>query len=172
MITTTRPDMSWRLWSPAFEASLCRQLQTHHYDVVQIEGIEMAPYLPLVKRFAPQAKIIYDDHNAEWLLQYRNFLTDVKHPRRWPAAAYSFIQTGRLKVYERQVCCQADGVVACSEADRMAIRQLDPTLAVTLVPNGVDLAEFSRYDGPIEPFDLVFTGKTMPCCGSAIMSCH
>jgi glycosyltransferase involved in cell wall biosynthesis len=159
MLTTSRPDMSWRLWSSVFNERLVQCLQTSAYDIVQIEGIELAPYLPTVQRFAPQAKIIYDDHNAEWLLQQRNFLTDIRQPRRWIAAAYSFVQTQRLKRYERWICRQADGVVACSEADRAAIRQLDPKLSITVVPNGVDLTRFSHYQGPAEQFDLVFTGK-------------
>ncbi len=159
MLTTTRPDMSWRLWSPQFNRRLTALLRQNAFDVVQIEGIEMAPYLPTIKQHAPRAKIIYDDHNAEWLLQKRNFTTDVKNPRRWPAAAYSFIQTIRLKKYERQICRQADGVVAVSRADREAIRQLDPSLNITLVPNGVNLASHNPAPPEVIPVDLVFTGK-------------
>ncbi len=159
MLTTRRPDMSWRLWSPAFVARLETFLSAHPVDVVHIEGIEMAPYLPIVRKVIPAAKIIYDDHNAEWLLQWRNFTTDVKNPRRWIAAGYSFVQTQRLKQYERQVCRAADGVVAVSDADRAAIRQLDATLAVTVVPNGVNLARYDALTADPIPFDLVFTGK-------------
>jgi len=159
MLTTRRPDMSWRLWSPEFDQRLQDLLRQHPFDVVQLEGIEMGPYLPTVRRFAPQAKIIYDDHNAEWLLQYRNFTTDIKNPRRWIAATYSFVQTRRLKQYECWLCQQADGVVAVSEADRRAILQLDPTLDITLVPNGVNLNRYSAANSAPIPFDLVFTGK-------------
>lgn len=159
LLTTRRPDMSWRLWSPRFNQRLIALLKEASFDVVQIEGIEMAPYLPTIRKFAPSARIIYDDHNAEWLLQYRNFTTDVKNPARWIAAAYSFIQTQRLKKYERWVCRQADGVVAVSEADQAAIQQLDSTLKITLVPNGVDPAEYNAPPKEIVPVDLVFTGK-------------
>ena len=159
MLLARRPDMSWRLWSPQFKARLIARLEMVRFDIVHIEGIEMAPYLATVRKFAPQAKIIYDDHNAEWVLQYRNFNTDSKNWRRWGAAAYSFIQTQRLKRYERWVCRQADQVVVCSEADRQAIQQLDPALPITVVPNGVDLTRYSHYSGETIPFDLVFTGK-------------
>ncbi len=159
MLLTRRPDMSWRLWSPQFNARLVACLKATDFDGVHIEGIEMAPYLSTVKKFAPQAKIIYDDHNAEWLLQARNFTTDIRDLRRWVAAAYSFIQTQRLKRYERWVCQQADHVVVCSEADRRAIQHLDATLPITIVPHGVDLARYGHYEGESIPFDLVFTGK-------------
>jgi sugar transferase (PEP-CTERM/EpsH1 system associated) len=156
---TNRPDMSWRLWSLDFDRKLRQLLQENAFDVVQIEGIEMSPYLPTIKELAPQTKIIYDDHNAEWLLQYRNFTTDLQNPARWIAAAYSFIQTQRLKRYERRVCRQADGVIAVSEADKEAILQLDPALKITLVPNGVDLKLHSQHPAQSIPVDLVFTGK-------------
>ncbi|MFQ5578930.1 MAG: glycosyltransferase, partial [Anaerolineae bacterium] len=159
ILTTRHPDMSRRLWSPALRRRLEALLQADQFDVVQIEGIEMAPYLPTARKFAPRAKIVYDDHNAEWLFQQRNFITDVKIPRRWIAAAYSLVQTQRLKRYERQVCRQADAVIAVSRADREAILQLDPTLPVTVVPNGVDLAAHTRQPEQVFPFELVFTGK-------------
>ncbi len=158
MLTTRRPDMSWRLWSAEFAARLQTFLAAHPVDVVHVEGIEMAPYLPIVRQVIPAAKIIYDDHNAEWLLQWRNFTTDVKNPRRWIAAAYSLVQTLRLRRYERWVCRAADGVVAVSDADRAAIRALDSSLEIEVVPNGVAL---EKYDAPVTPipFDMVFTGK-------------
>ncbi len=159
MLTTRRPDMSWRLWSPEFAARLRTLLAAHPFDVIHIEGIEMAPYLPIVREIIPAAKIIYDDHNAEWLLQWRNFTTDVKNPRRWIAAAYSFVQTQRLRRYERWVCRAADGVVAVSDADRAAIRQLDASLEITVVPNGVNLARYDALTANLIPFDIVFTGK-------------
>lgn len=159
MLTTTRPDMGWRLWSPELNKSLINLLKEVSFDVVQIEGIEMAPYLSTVRDFAPEAKIIYDDHNAEWLLQHRNFITDAKKPNRWIAAAYSFVQTRRLKRYERSICREADGVIAVSEADKEAILQLDSSLQITLVPNGVNLDEYDQTPPEIVPIDLVFTGK-------------
>ncbi len=178
LLTTLRPDMAWRLWSLDFDTRLREWLQAYAFDVVQIEGIEMAPYLPTIQTYAPQAKIVYDDHNAEWLLQYRNYLADRRNPRRWVAAAYSLVQTQRLKQYERWVCQQSQVVIAVSQADRVAIQQLDPTLTISVIPNGVDVAVYHPDLSSIQAdfhaaackteaesvavgqnFDLVFTGK-------------
>lgn len=149
LVTTLRPDMAWRLWSLDFAIRLQDWLQAYAFDVVQIEGIEMAPYLPTIQTYAPQAKIVYDNHNAEWLLQHRNYLADRRNPRRWVAAAYSLVQTQRLKQYERWICQQSQAVIAVSQADREAIQQLDPTLIITVIPNGVDVAAcLSHRDRP------------------------
>jgi glycosyltransferase involved in cell wall biosynthesis len=159
MLTTRRPDMAWRLWSPAFRDRLALRLAEAPFDVVQIEGIELASYVPTIEAPRPHPLIVYEDHNAEWVLQKRACLTDLRIPRRWPAAVYSFVQWMRLKGYEADVCRRADRVVGVSEADRDAILAVAPEVTVSVVPNGVDLDEYTGYNGPVQPFDLVFTGK-------------
>jgi hypothetical protein len=49
MLTTSRPDMSLRLWSPELNARLANKLSEQPFDVVEIEGIEMSPYLPTLE---------------------------------------------------------------------------------------------------------------------------
>jgi sugar transferase (PEP-CTERM/EpsH1 system associated) len=164
MLTTRRPDMAWRLWSPPFRDRLAMRLAEAPFDVVQIEAIELAPYLPTISHARresaePRPLIVYEDHNAEWVLQKRACLTDLRIPGRWPAAVYSLIQWMRLKRYEADACRCADFVVAMSEADRDAILAVAPEVPVTIVPNGIDLDEYTGYNGPAQPFDLVFTGK-------------
>ena len=84
--------------------------------------------------------------------------------RRWVAAAYSLVQWRKLTGYERRVCRTADRVVAVSDVDAAALRRLAPELAVTVIPNGVDL-EFNRPGAALlRPAGmganaLVFTGK-------------
>ena len=159
MLTSRLPDMAWRLWSPVFGEHLRRRLAESAYDVVQVEGIELARYLPLVEAARPRPLIVYDDHNAEWLLQKRACLADLRIPRRWPAAGYSLIQWLRLRAFEADACRRADRVVVASEADRRAVQAIAPQVVPHVVPNGVDLAEYTHYQGPLERYDLVFTGK-------------
>jgi glycosyltransferase involved in cell wall biosynthesis len=162
------PDMALRLDSRALHDHLACLLGAEQYDVVQVEGIEMAPYLADFRSFGDfgslaRPRIIFDDHNAEYLLQKRAFLTDVRRPRRWLGAAYSLVQWRKLAAYERRVCRAADAVVAVSEADRDALQELAAGLAVTVIPNGVDLDFYRPGIVPplagIGPHALVFTGK-------------
>ncbi len=159
MLATRRPDMAWRLWSPAFRDQLAMRLAESAFDVVQIEAIELAPYLTIIEAAWPRPLIVYEAHNAEWVLQKRACLADLRIPSRWLAAAYSFVQWMRLKGYEADVCRRTDRVVAVSEADQDAIHAITPEIEVTVVPNGVDLNEYTGYEGPIQPFDLVFVAK-------------
>ena len=83
LLATRRPDMAHRLFSQAFNIRLLQMLQADAFDIVQIEGIELARYLPVIRQGSPRSKIVFDDHNAETELQRRNFLTDLRQPRRW-----------------------------------------------------------------------------------------
>ncbi len=159
MMTTTRPDMGWRLWSPEFAQRLQAVLTRHRFDVVQLEAIEMAPYLPYIEQARPRPQIIYDAHNAETVLQKRACLTDLRQPRRWVAAAYSSVQWQRLHYYEADLLPRGDHTIAMSEPDAAALRLLSPNTPLTIVPNGVDWAAYAQYDGLTMPSDLLFTGK-------------
>ena len=166
------PDMALRLESPPMRQQMARLLgqRPGDYDIIQIEGIEMAPYALALPSEVSQARLhnrlprlVFDDHNAEYLLQQRAFQTDARRLRRWIAAAYSFVQWRKLAAYERRICWAADRVVAVSEADREALLRLAPGLEVTVVPNGVDLDFLRPGVVPPQPgmaqHALVFTGK-------------
>ena len=160
-LTASRPDMGLHLESQEAYRRLHTLLGEESYDLVQIEGIEMAAYgLAAVDR-QPGARLIFDDHNAEYLLQKRSALVDLRNPLRWPAAIYSLIQWNKLRRYEQMVCSRSDAVVAVSEPDRSALVQLVPDRLVDVVPNGIDLDDYP-YPPPAQPSPssvLVFTGK-------------
>jgi sugar transferase (PEP-CTERM/EpsH1 system associated) len=166
MLTTRQPDMARRLASDAYGKRLSEWLERETFDVVQIEGIELAPYLNVIDGVWPDSDragrplVVFDDHNCEYVLQERTFLTDLYSPSRWPAAAYSFVQWRRLRRYEAQVCRSADRILAVSQADASALRRLVPGLEVVVIPNGIDTRVY--LPATIEPrtasHSLVFTG--------------
>lgn len=153
------PDMALRLESAEMH-KLVRQwvVEEQHstqYDVVQIEGIEMAQYALTIldafesisladgeKRVRPA--IVFDDHNCEYLLQKRNALNDLRIPRRLPAAAYSIVQWQKLKWYESLVCRKVDAVTVVSYADKVAVQGLVSNADVTVVSNGISITDDSR----------------------------
>ncbi len=172
------PDMALRLPSAEFQAKLAATLQRVPFDVVQIEGIEMAQHWMDWRISNTQYPIsIFDDHNAEYVLQQRAFETDIRHPRRWVAALYSLIQWKKLSRYEAKICQLADQVVAVSEADKAALHQLVPSLNVTVVPNAVDVEYYTSagiHSSPLPPRSLVFTGKMdfRPNVDAVLWFCH
>ncbi|MDO8670544.1 MAG: glycosyltransferase, partial [Dehalococcoidia bacterium] len=135
---------------------------------VQVEGIEMAPYMDIILGGSrPPPAVIFDEHNAEYLLQRRALENDLRSLAKWPGAFYSLAQWRKLRSYERQACRKASAVTAVSAADRKAILSLDPSLQVAVVSNGIDCEFFQPGDqsqdetGPEAPAadpSLVFIG--------------
>ena len=159
MMRSREPDMAFRLRDDAFVRKLGRLLRSFRYDIVQIEGIELAYVMPEVRLLSPNSLILFDDHNAETALQRRAFQADLRRLRRWPPALYSLIQASRLARYERLVCQSADQVVAVSEPDAAFLQQLSGVQAA-VIPNCIDVTAYRPLSGQRPwDYDLVFTGK-------------
>ncbi len=169
LVLTRQPDMALRLASNDFARRLDGWLAREDFDVVHVEGIELAPYLRIIETSPPHVGeggggnpplIVFDDHNCEYLLQQRTFLTDLRIPTRWHGAAYSFVQWRRLRRYEAQTCHRADRVFAVSEADAAALQKLVPGLEPVVIPNGIDTRVYTPVPTPSHPHTstLVFTG--------------
>ncbi|MBI5034336.1 MAG: glycosyltransferase [Chloroflexi bacterium] len=190
-LTSPMPDMGLRLKSKAMHDLVERVMREEKFDVVQVEGIEMARYWNLDVRNwkldnAPNQTIqpptsnlqsptsnfqfpifIFDDHNAEYVLQKTAYESDACLPKRWHAALYSLIQWKKLERYEHSVCLRANHIVACSDTDANAIRALQAVggqrSAVRIIPNGVDTGFFVPSDKvcakPLADLSMVYAGK-------------
>ena len=169
-LLTSAPDMALRLESPQMHTLVQQWTAEEPYDILQIEGIELAQY---GRRVAGAAKgsgaaigsgpaVIFDDHNCEYLLQQRNALTDLHNPRRWVAAGYSLVQWQKLRRYEAATVQLADATIAVSTADRVALTAVAADAAITVAPNGIDPLDYdpdaALHPGAESP-RLVFTGK-------------
>lgn len=165
LVLSPLPDMALRLWSSPAWARLRQHVQAHPPDLIQVEGIEMAPYwLNLAGVGEKLPPVVYDAHNAEALLQRRAFQADLRRPRRWPAAAYSALQTLKLQRYEQRLLQRADGIATVSEADARVLQRLAPDSKIAVVTNGVDISLYNpnaSYPNPYQHSgpNLVFTGK-------------
>jgi sugar transferase (PEP-CTERM/EpsH1 system associated) len=165
------PDMALRLESAPMHDLIQQWRNREQYDIVQIEGIEMAQYgLALVVGNTRQDSlgksgplVVFDDHNCEYLLQKRSALTDFSAPRRWLAAGYSLVQWQKLRHYEQTICRRSAAVLAVSDADGAALQRLAPQQLLRIIPNGIDMAAYPAVDkrpaGDASAHRLVFVGK-------------
>lgn len=159
LLLTRKPDLTRRLVSPGFAQALESMLRYHTFDWIIVEGLEISPYLDLLPTSSPP-RIIFDDHNCEYVLQSRAARSDWTKPARWLGAAYSSVQWRRLRRYEAAICRRADIVVAVSDADADALRAIVPDLEPLVIPNGIDVAAYADFDNSIDLAQpaFVFTG--------------
>ncbi len=143
--STSLPDLVLRLSSRGFADVLVRLLGQREFDLVQIEGLEMARHWQMAAESTAEVRnplVVLDEHNAEYVLQQRACWTDSRRPSKWHGALYSFIQWQKLRRYEAGFCRKVDGVVAVSEADRRALQSIAGPLRTVVIPNGVDVEYF------------------------------
>ncbi len=162
LLLSARADIARRFHSADYAARLRDWLRTTTFDLVQIENLEMAIYLPEIRAMQPNVPIIYDAHNAEYALQQRIYETERASLLHLPGAAYSYIQARRVGTFEAEVCHQVDHIFAVSDTDARLLGRLGADTPITVVPNGIST---SIYQQPAtQPIDLqkpalLFTGK-------------
>jgi glycosyltransferase involved in cell wall biosynthesis len=161
LLLTGQPDLARRLEAPLFRERLRDLLRQTRFDLIQFEGLEMAIYLPLVRQMQPDAKLIYDAHNAEYALQL--VIADVEggSRSRLPVALYSRIQARRIARFERAICAQAHAVIAVSPEDAEALRPFRPDHRIHVLSNGIFSDDYTEPTQAVELGGavLVFTGK-------------
>jgi glycosyltransferase involved in cell wall biosynthesis len=156
------PDLALRNLASAYRAALSRMLASEPFDVIHAASLEMAGYGLMAREFGSPL-IILDQFNAEYLLQRRAALSDLRRgiggrPRALLAGVYSLAQWCKLAAYEARVLREFDRVLVVSEQDRASLARLAPSADLRVVPNGVDTTRFAPGATPIGgPTDLIFT---------------
>jgi len=160
---SARPDMADRLWSPLYVAQLAELLRRETYAVVQGEGIEMARYLHLIAHHRPASGgplLVFDDHNAEYVLQQRAARNDLRRATSVVAGVYSALQWRRLRRFEARTMALCDLTLCVSETDAAALQAIAPDRPLLVAPNGVDVIYYTPEGLPRERprFEVIFSG--------------
>ena len=113
------PYMAAKWHSPAVAAALRRTLAGRTFDVVWINGLGMAYYLPLVRELLPRARIVLDQHNVE-SDRFAEFARRQRGVRRLVADAEWRV----ARRYEQDVLRNVDAVGAISESDARGLSEL------------------------------------------------
>ncbi|MCL2450952.1 MAG: glycosyltransferase family 4 protein [Polyangiaceae bacterium] len=138
-----------------YDTRLMRALVEHHltaahYELVYVGAIGMAAYLPSVRRLAPDALVVLEEHNVEWEI-FERLAPTYRFPFRVVAAQ----EARALRRYERRALQTVDAVIAISEADARALERLSgvaPVVVPTYVERGAPRTE--TIDAPA----LAYTG--------------
>ncbi len=121
---------------------------------VQLNQLDSATYVDAPRAAGGPACVI-DTQNV--LHQY--YARRAEHEGSLPARLACRREARVLRRYELAAFRAAARTVVCSEPERASLLALDPSLAVEVVPNGVDLDPAPRGVAPSGAgFDLVFVG--------------
>jgi peptidoglycan/LPS O-acetylase OafA/YrhL/glycosyltransferase involved in cell wall biosynthesis len=112
----------------------CIRARLGEVDAVICEETNLLANLPL----RLPVPLIVDHHNVEYVLLER-YIKYAGNPFR---AAYAWLEARKTRRWEREACSRAAVVLACSELDRAAFRELHPGVPVIVAPNVIDVSAY------------------------------
>lgn len=133
-----------------FEKKLEEILTKNNYDIVQLESIFSAVYLPLIKKYTN--KIVLSAHNIEYQIWERVCNHEKNIFKKW----YLKIQTKRLKKFEESIFKNVDAITAVTEQDKQFILSLFPDKPIVVTPNGLDMQKFEIIPFEQQKLNTIF----------------
>ncbi|MBK7870115.1 MAG: glycosyltransferase [Saprospiraceae bacterium] len=126
-----------RFESDAFKYKLIALLQTQEFDLIQLETLYLAPYIPLIRQYS-DAIIAMRAHNVEHEIWERITENTKFFPKKW----YLRHLTKKLQRYEIQQFTQYDILLAISERDLLAYRKLGYKGKAVVTPIGINANDY------------------------------
>jgi polysaccharide biosynthesis protein PslH len=145
-----------RFVEPAFEAKLRQLLARQRFDVIQLETLYLAPYLPIIRQYS-DARIVLRSHNVEHEIWER--IATNSHPlKKW----YLQKITPRLRQFEIEHLNQYDLVVGITARDLLCFKKLGLKKPAIVTPIGLECAAYQPDFSVFEmsrPLSLSFIGS-------------
>ncbi len=126
-----------RFNSAAFAAKLAEVLQTEEFDVVQLETIYLAHFIPVIRRHS-KAIIALRSHNVEHGIWERFARNSRVFWKKW----YLQSQIQPLKKFEIEKTASADALVAITADDLGIFQKLGIRIPAIAAPTGIEAEEY------------------------------
>lgn len=147
-----------RFISRDFESKLIEILTSGTYDIIQLETLYLAPYLPTIRKYS-KAMIAMRAHNVEHEIWERITEKSGFLPKKW----YLRYLTDKLRKFEMQTLNEYDFLVAISERDLNKFKKLGYQNGAIASPVGIDLRSYriagDQKRSSEKQIDLFFIGS-------------
>lgn len=114
-------------------------LMDEPFDVIQLEGLYMAPYVPLIRELS-EALVAMRAHNIEHEIWERS-VQQRSGIKRW----YTGIIANRVRKMELDCMNLYDAMVPITRRDGDKLRSMGCTLPGHVSPTGINMADFRAY---------------------------
>lgn len=148
---STLPYNAERFINKRFKHQLEWLLSTNSYDIVQLEGLYLIPYIPVIRKLS-KCKIAYRSHNIEHEIWQRivNNTNGIKK-------IYLKNLSKRIFAFEKAAVNQYDLLIPISERDEQHLNLLGNSKPSLVIPAGIDYSpQTEKY--PDFEMDLFFIG--------------
>lgn len=144
-----------RFFFSEYKEQLIKKLSATHFDVILIDGVFMASYIPVIRQHS-KAKIVLRTHNVEHQIWERHLAIE-KNPLK---KAYLTLQNKRLKLYEINAFSQADAIATITDEDKKNIASMVPGKPIVTCLTGIDLERY-KFIRPAAKPNTVFHFASM-----------
>jgi sugar transferase (PEP-CTERM/EpsH1 system associated) len=131
-------------------------LKENDFAVVQVQGLHLADYLPIIRAARSKPLVVCDWHNVESELMQR-YAERVSNPLR---RIYARATARKMAAMERRILGEFDAHLVVSERDRLRLQTIAPQSRIFVIENGVNVEYFTDDAPPEEALRrrIVFTG--------------
>ncbi len=144
-----------RFFFNEYKLALIKKLETTSFDAIQLEGVFMANYIPIIRKHS-KALIILRAHNIEHQIWERH----LPNEKKWLKRIYLSIQNSRLKSFELAVFNTVDAIVTITDEDKKGIQLLAPKQKIHTCLTGVNLSTYKQVT-PVSKPNTVFHFASM-----------
>jgi polysaccharide biosynthesis protein PslH len=141
LLFSTQPYILKRFVNRVFREKLAQMLRNSHYDLVQLEGLYLCPYISTIKKHS-RAKIVYRPHNIESQIWENNQSFET----HWLKRLYLKNMAKRLLRYERKTINQYDLLVPISGQDLQFFLENGNVRPYWVAPFAIDLGQYPCVD--------------------------
>lgn len=135
LLFSSKPYNAVRFLSAEFERQLVKLLKENRYDIVQLEGLYLCPYIPVIRKHS-DALIVYRAHNVEHEIWARTAL--MSHGiKKW----YLRNLTKRIERFERNCLNTYDMLVPITARDESILEKLGNLKPSFVSSTGINMDE-------------------------------
>lgn len=135
-----------RFYFEEYKNALIQKLQQHQFKFIIIDGVFMASYIPVIRKYS-KAKVILRTHNVEHQIWNRHLAQEKNAIKK----IYLTLQNNRLKQFELNAFSACDAIVTITDEDKKIISQLVPNKAITTCLTGINLNQYQLIPQATKP---------------------
>jgi polysaccharide biosynthesis protein PslH len=154
LIFSRLPYNAERFLFPAFEKELVRVLQSTQFDIIQLEGLYLMPYVETIRRQS-DAKVVLRAHNIEQEIWKRISQTEANPVKR----IYFGLLARRLRLFELDAINRYDLLVPITERDKAEFDRMGNLKPAFVCPATLDNYDFASPVSVKPSNSLFFLGS-------------
>jgi len=140
----------YRFVSAKFKRKIADYLQQNTYDIIQLEGVYLAPYCSTIRKYT-DAPIVMRAHNIEFEIWERL----ANEQQNWLKKMYMQLLAKRLKRFETTKLSEYDALVPISVKDEAYFKAYGFSKPILTIPASVNLLDYPENQ-TIANFPSVF----------------